>query len=90
MTYKSVNNTPIGTVRRYAFYASVVLAIAVPVALIQNAMLYLVTGWTGFLGSHSVHNLVIFAVVWMGLLGLAVQFYRPASGCPQSSRCRPS
>lgn len=70
-------DTTFGTVRRYSFYGAVVLAIGVPVALIQEPLVYLVTGWTGFLGSHSVHDLVIFAVVWMGLLGLAVQFIRP-------------
>lgn len=77
VNHMSANSTTIRTVRRYAFYGAVVLAIGVPVALVQGPLAYLVTGWTGFLGTHSVHDLVIFALVWMGLLGLVVQFYRP-------------
>lgn len=72
----STTNTSIDTVRRYAFYAAVLFAIAVPVFMTGEMLLWLATGWSGFLGTHSVHDLVIFAVVWMGLLGLAVQFYR--------------
>lgn len=72
----STTDTSIDTVRRYAFYAAVLLAIAVPVFMTGEMLLWLATGWTGFLGSHSVHDLVVFALVWMGLLGLFVQFYR--------------
>lgn len=70
-------NTTIESVRSLAFAAAVVLAIAVPVAMVGEAFLLVATGWTGVLGTHAVHDLVTFAVVWMGLLGLAVQLYRP-------------
>lgn len=63
-------------VRRYAFYAVVVLALGVPAVMIGSMLPWAVTGWTGFLGTHSVHDLVIFAGVWMGLFGLLAQFYR--------------
>lgn len=73
----SSTNSTLGTVRRYAFYVAVVIAIGIPLFMVRDPFLFVVTGWGGFLGSHSVHDLAIFAVVWMGLLGLAVQFYRP-------------
>lgn len=66
------SDTTIQTVSRYAFFVAVVLAIGLPVLMIREALLFVATRWTGFLGTHSVHDLVVFAVVWMGLLGLAV------------------
>lgn len=74
----STTEPTVGTGRLYAFYAAVVVAIAVPVYMTGSMLLWGVTGWTGFLGSHSVHDLVIFGLIWMGLLGLLAQFYRPS------------
>ena len=70
------SNSRLETVRRYAFYAAVLLAIAVPVFMTGEMLLWVVTGWTGFLATHSVHDLVVFGLVWMGLVGLLAQFYR--------------
>lgn len=72
----STSENTIRSLRRYAFYAAVVLAVGVPVSMIGSMLPWAVTGWTGFLGTHSVHDLVIFAGVWMGLFGLLAQFYR--------------
>lgn len=74
----SSNINILQNVRRYAFYAVVVLAVGVPAVMIGSMLPWAVTGWTGFLGTHSVHDLVIFAGVWMGLFGLLAQFYRAA------------
>lgn len=39
---------------------------------------HVVTGWTGSFGSQSIYALVLATGMWTGLLGKAIQFYRPS------------
>jgi hypothetical protein len=74
MSSETDTNEPL---RRYAFYAAVVVFIAASVIILGQFLPHVVTGWTGSFGSNSIYALVIVAGMWTGLLGMAVQFYRP-------------
>lgn len=77
-----MNNMPSETdtnkpIRHYAFYAAVVVTIAVYVIILGQFLPHVVTGWTGSFGSRSIYAPVIVAGMWTGLLGMTIQFYRP-------------
>lgn len=67
----------VGNLRRLAFYAAVVGALGVFGVMLRDMLPLAVTGWYTDLGPHRLHDLNFFALVWLGLLGLAVQLYAP-------------
>jgi hypothetical protein len=72
------NTETIKPIRRYAFHVAVVVTIALSVIILGQFLPHVVTGWAGSFGSRSMYALVIIASIWTGLLGMALQFYRPA------------
>ena len=67
-------NTPI---RRYAFYVTVVVIIAMVGVTLRPYLPPVVFGWIGALSDRSIFGLVTMVGAWMALLDMAVQFYRP-------------
>jgi hypothetical protein len=65
------------TVRRAGFYAAVLGALAVYAVLAGEMLAFVVSGWFVEPGPHHFHDLVTFGLIWMGILGLVVQLYRP-------------
>lgn len=65
------------TLRRPAFYAVVIAALAVFLFMLRDQLPMAVTAWYEPVGPHRVHDLNFFALVWLGLLGIAIQLYRP-------------
>lgn len=65
------------SLRRDAFFAAVVAVIAVSVTVLGQFLPHVVTGWTGAFGARSIYALVFITSTVTGLLGMAVQFYRP-------------
>lgn len=59
------------------FYVAVLVTIGVAALIMGPFLPHIVTGWSGSFGSQSIYALVIVAGMWMSLLGMAVQFYRP-------------
>lgn len=64
-------------VRRLAFYAAAVGALGFFGVMLRGMLPLAVTGWYTDVGPHRLHDLNFFALVWLGLLGLAVQLYDP-------------
>jgi uncharacterized protein YndB with AHSA1/START domain len=67
----------IENLRRLAFYLAVVAALGFFGVMLRDMLPYAVTGWYTELGPHRLHDLNFFTLVWLGLLGLAVQLYGP-------------
>lgn len=69
--------TDLATVRRAAFYVATVGALGLYAAMMGEMLAFVFTGWFEEPGVHHFHELALFGLVWLGVLGLAVQLYRP-------------
>lgn len=67
----------LGTIRRGAFYVSVLAAIALYVGMMREMLAVVFVGWFQPPGIHHLHELTLFGMIWLGILGLGVQLYRP-------------
>lgn len=67
----------LGNLRRSAFYAVTVGALAIYAVLLRDLLPMVLTAWYVDVGPHRFHDLNFLALVWVGILGLAVQLYRP-------------
>lgn len=67
----------LGSLRRTAFYVTVVGALGLFGVMLRDMLPLVVTAWYVDVGPHRLHDLNFFALVWLGLVGLAVQLYRP-------------
>lgn len=67
----------VGSLRRPAFYVAVVGALALFAVMLQDLLPLVVTAWYTDVGPHRLHDLNFLAMVWLGLIGLAVQLPGP-------------
>lgn len=67
----------LGNLRRTAFTIAVVGALAVYAAMMRDLLPMVVTAWYVDVGPHRFHDLNFLALVWVGLVGLVAQLYRP-------------
>lgn len=67
----------LATLRRGAFYAAVLGALALYAAMVGEMLTFVFVGWFEEPGVHHFHELGLFGLIWLGILGLAVQLYRP-------------
>ncbi|QZP39559.1 hypothetical protein [Halobaculum magnesiiphilum] len=65
------------SVRRGAFYTVVVGTLGLYAVLMRDLLPLAATAWVVDTGSHRFHDLNLFALIWIAILGLAVQLYRP-------------
>lgn len=65
------------SIRRGAFYVSVIGALALYGVMMGEMLLFVVFGWMEVPGIHHVHDFALFGVIWLGIIGLAAQLYRP-------------
>lgn len=65
------------SVRRAAFYVAVVGALALYAVMMGDLLTFVVRGWFVEPGIHHFHDLVMFGLIWVGILGLATQLYKP-------------
>lgn len=65
------------TIRRGAFYVSVLAALALYAGMMREMLAFVVVGWFETPGIHHLHELTLFGLVWLGIVGLGVQLYRP-------------
>lgn len=68
----------LGRFHRPAFYVAVVGALALFGVLLRDMLPLVVTGWYTDIGSHRLHDLNFFALIWLALIGLVLQLYDPA------------
>lgn len=71
------NLSALPTVRRGAFYAAVLGALALYAAMMGDMLTFVLVGWFVEPGVHHFHELAFFGLVWLGILGLVLQLYRP-------------
>lgn len=69
--------TDLATVRRAAFYVATVGVLGLYAAMMGEMLAFAFTGWFEEPGVHHFHELALFGLIWPGVLGLAVQLYRP-------------
>lgn len=67
----------LGRLHRPAFYVAVVGALAFFGLMLRDMLPLVVTGWYTDIGIHRLHDLNFLALIWLGLIGLAVQLYDP-------------
>lgn len=67
----------LATVRRGTFYVAVVGALALYAAMMGEMLTFVFVGWFEEPGVHHFHELGLFGLIWVGILGLAVQLHRP-------------
>ncbi len=67
----------VSRLRRPAFYVVVFAALGLFVVLLREQLPLVITAWYEPVGPHRIHDLNFFALVWLGLLGIALQLYRP-------------
>lgn len=65
------------SVRRLVFYGAVVAALGLYVGLMHDLLPLVVTAWIVDTGSHRLHDLNFFALIWISIFGLTLQLYRP-------------
>lgn len=65
----------IGRLYRPAFYAAVVGALGLFVVMMRNLLPLAATAWVIDTGPHRFHDLNFFALIWIAILGIAVQLY---------------
>jgi hypothetical protein len=65
------------TIRRGAFYLSVIGVLAMYAVMMGDMLTFVFRGWFEEPGVHHFHELTMFGLIWLGILGLLVQLYRP-------------
>lgn len=70
--------TTLSRVRRGAFALVVLATLALAGVMMRAELLLALTGWTANLGTHQIHDLTIFSMLWIALLApMALLLYRP-------------
>lgn len=64
-------------IRRRVFFLAVVGALILYAGLMGELLTFVVRGWFVDPGIHHFHDLVMFGLIWIGILGIAAQLYRP-------------
>lgn len=67
----------IGRRRRGAFYLVVVGVLGLYAVMMGEMLTFALTGWFEDPGVHHFHELGLFGMIWVAILGLALQLYRP-------------
>ena len=65
------------TVRRPAFYMAVIAALGMFAVLLRDLLPLVAVAWVQDVGPHRIHDLNFLALVWLGIIGIGLQLYRP-------------
>ncbi|WP_410765436.1 hypothetical protein [Haloferax sp. DFSO60] len=74
------NPTLFKRARLYAFYLLALVTLAMAAAFVAELLLFSITGWGeggALLAEHRLHVMVIASLIWVMVLGVAAQLYRP-------------
>lgn len=69
--------THLATIRLGGFYVALIGALALYAVLMGEMLAFVLVGWFEPPGVHHFHELVMFGLIWFGVLGIALQLYRP-------------
>lgn len=67
----------VASIRRPAFYVAVIAALGVFVVMLRDLLPLVVVPWFQDVGPHRLHDLTFAAMVWLGIIGIGLQLYRP-------------
>lgn len=65
-------------VRRVAFYGVIMVALALYAVMMSEFLVFPIIGWFEEAGIHHFHDLVLFGMIWLGIIGIVVQLYNPS------------